>query len=330
VQTINLATALPDITGSLTINGPGANLLTVQRAFNAATEFRIFTIPAGIPQVAISGITISNGNSLVGSEDFGAGISSLSNLNLTNVHTTGNQARIGGGIALQSADGVFTGCTISGNLANAGSGGGIYFEGSGGRTLRVVNSTVSGNSSADQGGGIANIGSVGNSRLEVTNSTIADNAALNGGGISTFTQNGAGNTATTTLRNTIIAGNSPNNLATGTFNGGAAIVSSNGFNLSDNYSGAVTLLASDLTAQPVLGPLAANGGPTPTHALLFGSPALDKGNRSGALSDQRGQVRPFDIASIAPASGGDNSNIGAFEAQSAPLAPLIFANGFEN
>jgi len=52
--------------------------------------------------------------------------------------------------------------------------------------------------------------------LEVTNRTIADNAALNGGGISTFTQNGAGNTATTTLRNTIIAANSPNNLATGT------------------------------------------------------------------------------------------------------------------
>jgi len=92
----------------------------------------------------------------------------------------------------------------------------------------------------------------------------------------------------------------------------------------------VTLLASDLTGQPVLGPLAANGGPTPTHALLFGSPALDKGNRSGALSDQRGRSRPFNIASIAPASGGDNSDIGAFEAQSAPLAPLIFANGFEN
>jgi len=194
--------------------------------------------------------------------------------------------------------------------------------------LRVLNSTISGNTSANEGGGIANLSSDGNSRLEVTNSTVAGNTALNGGGISTFTQNGAGNTATTTLRNTIGAANSPNNLATGTFNGGAAIVSSNGFNLSNTYSGTVTLLASDLTAQPVLGPLAANGGPTPTHALLFGSPALDKGDRSGALSDQRGRSRPFNIASIAPAIGGDNSDIGAFEAQSDP--DVIFSDGFGN
>jgi len=55
---------------------------------------------------------------------------------------------------------------------------------------------------------------------------------------------------------------------------------------------------------------------------------LDKGNRSGALSDQRGRSRPFNIASIAPASGGDNSDIGAFEAQSDP--DVIFSDGFGN
>ena len=84
-----------------------------------------------------------------------------------------------------------------------------------------MGSTVSGNN----GNGIFNFnyGGGGNSRLEVTGSTIANNNAVgNGGDIRTYTQSGAGNTATTTLRNTIIAGNTPNNLATGTVNDGAA------------------------------------------------------------------------------------------------------------
>ncbi len=66
---------------------------------------------------------------------------------------------------------------------------------------------------------------------------------------------------------------------------------------------------------PKLGALAGNGGPTETHALLAGSPAIDKGNNDLA-TDQRGEKRPFDDPSIAPATGGDNSDIGSFEAQS--------------
>ena len=65
---------------------------------------------------------------------------------------------------------------------------------------------------------------------------------------------------------------------------------------------------------PKLGPLADNGGPTNTHALLAGSPAIDKGN-TDLGTDQRGEPRPFDDPSIAPATGGDDSDIGSFEAQ---------------
>ena len=68
---------------------------------------------------------------------------------------------------------------------------------------------------------------------------------------------------------------------------------------------------------PKLGALSNNGGPTNTHALLAGSPAIDKGNTDLA-TDQRGERRPFDDPSIAPATGGDNSDIGSFEAQSVP------------
>ena len=117
-QTINLLTALPDVDNSVTIQGLGANLLTVRRAFNAATNFRIFNIPQGVSNVAISGMTISNGRN----SDFGGGILSLSNLTLTNVHLSGNQSGGGGCVGLGFADGVFTGCTFSDNTATANGG----------------------------------------------------------------------------------------------------------------------------------------------------------------------------------------------------------------
>jgi hypothetical protein len=64
---------------------------------------------------------------------------------------------------------------------------------------------------------------------------------------------------------------------------------------------------------PLLGPLQMNGGPTPTHALLPGSPAIDQGNSFGINTDQRGYPRPYDFPSIPNAPGGDGSDIGAFE-----------------
>jgi hypothetical protein len=68
----------------------------------------------------------------------------------------------------------------------------------------------------------------------------------------------------------------------------------------------------------MLGPLQDNGGPTATQTLLPGSPAIDKGGAAdGVTTDQRGRFRPVDDPSIAPAGGGDNSDIGAFEMQAA-------------
>ena len=64
---------------------------------------------------------------------------------------------------------------------------------------------------------------------------------------------------------------------------------------------------------PRLGPLQNNGGPTDTMALLTNSPALDKGKSFGLRTDQRSVTRPFDDPAIANASGGDGSDIGAFE-----------------
>jgi hypothetical protein len=73
-------------------------------------------------------------------------------------------------------------------------------------------------------------------------------------------------------------------------------------------------------AQLNLGPLADNGGPTPTHALLPGSVAIDKGHASGATADQRGLARPCDLAATPNAAGGDGGDAGAFEVQGACAA----------
>ena len=93
---------------------------------------------------------------------------------------------------------------------------------------------------------------------------------------------------------------------------------SRGYNLigSGNATGAFNQSLQDQvgTTDPKLGALADNGGTTLTHALLASSPAVDKGN-SDLTVDQRGEPRPFDDPNVAPATGGDDSDIGAFEAQ---------------
>ncbi len=64
-----------------------------------------------------------------------------------------------------------------------------------------------------------------------------------------------------------------------------------------------------------------NGGPTFTHALLSGSPAIDKGNSSGFATDQRGFTRPSNFLSVTNAHGGDGADIGAFEVQAPAPTP---------
>ena len=92
---------------------------------------------------------------------------------------------------------------------------------------------------------------------------------------------------------------------------------SNGYNLigSGNANGAFNQTGDQsVESNPGLGHLADNGGPTETHALLAGSPAIDKG-KSLRTTDQRGKPRPFDLANVDNAPGGDGSDIGAFEAE---------------
>jgi CSLREA domain-containing protein len=172
--------------------------------------------------------------------------------------------------------------TVADGTLASGSGGAIINIG----TVMVLNSTFSGNSASLGGGAIDNIGT-----LEVTNSTFSGNSsATNGGGIS----NGDGDTAT--LSNTIMA-NSPS--------GGncAGTITDGGGNLEwpDASCGFATP-----SADPNLGPLQDNGGPTQTHALLAGSAAIDAAvSCPPPTTDQRGVSRPQ----------GSACDIGAYEVE---------------
>src|SRR5262249_10843062 len=135
----------------------------------------------------------------------------------------------------------------------------------------VTNSTVSGNSAAS-GGGIYNASSTGGCALvTVSNSTISGNSAGDGGGIY---NSDAGGVTELNIGNTILmAGSLGENIVN--FGG---TVASLGYNLSsDNAGGVLNGLGDQTNIDPMLGPLQDNGGPTSTHALLPGSPAISAG-----------------------------------------------------
>ncbi len=298
----------------VTITGPGANLLTVQDASNQF-RFTIFTVSAsGSSPATISGLSIAGGRGGVINK-------SGSTLTLLECQIRSNRAPDGGGIGNDGTLNVVS-STVSENYAFhgfvPGKGGGIRNTG----MLAVLKSTISNNTVGGLGGGIYNDGTI-----TINSSTVAGNMAQvdpttsYGGGIFNDTQGTAetsGNpNATVTIRNTIIAINETA-AGAGSGNDGFGPFISQGYNLiGDNTDNTITGIATgnQFNVDPLLGPLQDNGGPTTTRALLSGSPATDKGSSGGNSSDQRGFSRPVDSPVIANASGGDGSDIGAFEDQ---------------
>ncbi|ALF52179.1 hypothetical protein ACX27_03835 [Nostoc piscinale CENA21] len=191
-----------------------------------------------------------------------------------------NSAGLGGGI-LNNGTAFVINSTINNNTA--GIGGGIYNLETG--TLTLVNSTISGNQSYSEGGGIYNSGT-----LTVSNSTIAlnksyydeENTVSSGAGI----YNAA--TGTATIKNSIIAGN--NDGIPGAVN--PDVVGnfiSNGYNLIGNLNGSTGFNSSEQLqvsiSQVIDTILRDNGGPVKTHALVYGSPAINAGNNADVPAD---------------------------------------------
>ncbi len=238
---------------------------------------------------------------------------------------SGNTASAnGGGIYFQYDNGLLIeSSTISDNSTTLSSsfkvfgGGGIYFWGtpaSIGATIR--NCTISGNSAKAAGGGALFYSATGTVRFE--NCTITNNTATSGGGGIARSTTGS---IVISLTNTTAADNfhatSPNILTKGTVTASFSIIGiTNGISTLTASNSLTGTLAAPLDAK--LAPLANFGGPTLTHALLPGSPAINAGSViAGITTDQRGYLRTY---SSAP-------DIGAFEAQPPRVAAIVINDG---
>ena len=320
----------------------------------------------------ITGCTISNNSE--GEGEGGGGVlnengamtitgCTISNNSTSQGLTESSFTSVGGGISNHSGSLIITNSTISGNTCSSGNfdplfpaaatafGGGVDNSGS----LTITNCTISGNSALASGissgdtaygGGISNGGD-----LQITSSTIAYNSAIGddngvGGGINGFEP--------TTTDSSIIALNTATTGGPDYFTNSGTLQST-GYNIIGNNADAV--INSQPTDQigtptapidPLLGPLADNGGPTLTHALQPGSPAINRGDPAAPPQDQRGYSRlgvpdvgAFEFDGVAPAilgnistrafvQTGDNVMIGGFIVEGAqPKRVIIRAIGPE-
>lgn len=262
--------------------------------------------------------TGGNGGNAFGKDCFGA-------------HNAGDGGAARGAAAF--ADGgvmVINTSTFANSTATGGNGG------NGGQTNGGLNCGMHGAGGLAYGGAVTNNNAA---TLSFSHTTIslnraqAGNSGVNQGGANKPIRPAAEGTgggvrvgpAGVTFGNTIIAGNTAANGA-GNISGAPTpgpnvdgAVTSTGHNLLGIATDATGFSGSgDKTgANPQLGGLAGNGGPTETMALLTGSQAIDSGTADGATNDQRGLARTFDDPAVANAVTSDGTDIGAFEAQSA-------------
>ncbi len=221
--TIGLTSAELVIDKTITVSGPGPDMLAVSRTSN--TPFRIFHVTAS-RTVNIEGLAISSGDAQF---DYGGGIlNDQATLTVTNCSVVNNVASGGGGIYNNDGGSLtIVNSIISGNGAGGGqnpSGGGVA-----GGSLTIINSTISGNSAVGafpftfgNGGGISGVGTITNSTIAgnyaggdgggiagevtITNCTISNNGA--GGGTNNFPGAGGGIWGGGTISNCTISGNS--------------------------------------------------------------------------------------------------------------------------
>jgi CSLREA domain-containing protein len=336
--TIMLTSVLPDLDSDMSISGLGAKRLTVKRG--GGGHFRIFNINSGAT-VSVVGLTISGGWA-----HEGGGIRNTGTLSITGSIIRDNLTENGP-----------QGFCSPANL-NGGDGGGIY---NGGYLMIesssfIGNSTGRGGPGNDQGsctwepGRGGNGGAISNhsGTLIIRNSTFSGNQTGNGGDPTETSQGGDGgavyNTGSLSISHTTVNVNTVGNggrgsvanasNAPGSFGLSNSIVAntigqndiygnvfSGDYNLVEDPGGILPGAHNITGLDPMLGPLADNGGPTITHALICGSPAIDAGVADALATDQRGAgfARTFDDPAMANAVDGDGTDIGAFEVQ----APLV-------
>jgi hypothetical protein len=300
-----------------------------------------------------SSLTVSNStialNTAAGG--FGGGVfNSGGNLIVSNSTLSDNTSFNGGGI-LNTGTGTVSNSTISGNDAN-NKGGGIFNDT--GSSLTLINSTLSSNTANSNGGGIFN-----GATLTVFNSTLSDNTANFGAGIfndsnstsnisnSTFSANkaitiggGIFNQSTNgivTLTNSTLSGNSARGISDGggiynsaTLNIANTIIANS--TIGGDYAGSGTIgtntnnivedgsLSGATAVDPLLGPLANNGGPTFTIALTSATPSSVTTGGDSTISDAA-PINALDQRGFARSA--TTPSVGSYEYYAAPTITSI-------
>jgi predicted outer membrane repeat protein len=290
---------------------------------------------SGDDALTLTRVNVTNSTSATEGGGISTGFNGL--LFLESCNITGNTGTTGGGIYFPyNGRFVINNSTISNNTANGTSlvgGGGLYFFGIfKGGSSQINNTTISGNTADGGKAGTQSSGGGGiclyqvSGTLDINNCTITNNTINGilgdtaGGGISAHL-NFTGDPGVINLRSSIVAGNnSPGGIYPDFFTDlNHTVISSNGAYATNPLgNGAQSFIGSfDNTAfNPALelGPLANNGGPTQTHALLAGSFAIDAGfNAAPGGTDGRG---PTYTRKVGPAV-----DVGAFEFNSVPGIP---------
>ena len=263
-----------------------------------------------------AGSVSANASAISGNTAYnGGGIFVKGNLTLTGSTVSANYAYLGGGLFARGGTVEVVSSTISGNHVGFNVAGLLAspLPQSAGDSARIIDSTISGNVS-DYSRGNAVGGAFLYMSTTISNSTVAFNKQTTGacGLFVGNGNNGAGSTVD--LESSILADNVPGTGAACDFATHPQVSVSGAKNLIRATNVVVPL--DTITTDPLLLPLADNGGPTKTHALTPGSPAIDAGNNLlGLPFDQRGNgyARMFGAA----------ADIGAFEVQQASSAPGV-------
>jgi hypothetical protein len=250
-------------------------------------------------------IAISSAEASAGGGTFSRGVTTVqSTIDGNSATAIAPHFGSGGGIFSATGSVMIGTSTISNNVASKEAGLAAHDS----VTMSIANSTISGNAASYGCGGVY----ASSATVSIASSTIAFNAALYNGGLQL-------ENAHADLQSAILAENFANGQPSDIEAYHASTLDG-----ADNIIRAshAALPPDTISADPMLLPLANNGGPTRTHALMFESPAIDAGNNAAsATSDQRGQ--PY--ARVV----GAGPDIGAFERQSALDGDFIFASGFD-
>jgi parallel beta-helix repeat protein len=344
------------VTGSVTVQGPGAERLTI----SGRNAVRVFSLGSG-GTATLAALTVAAGKASLGS-----GLDNQGTVTLNNCILKASSASAGGALANDHGTATLNSCTISGNTGSTG--GGLYNDGG---TLTLTDCTVSGNS-ATNGGGLYNLGGT----ATITGSTFSSNSANSGGAL--FTSAGsvsvrddtlASNTAglsggaieaqggVNVISCTLSANQAPHGGGIDNAQGVPAVAIGNSIiagnaGISPDVNNAVTSLGNNLVGRidgssgwvpsdligrdPLLALLGSYGGPTKTMPLLPGSPAIDAGASGAGIptTDQRGKGRigPTDIGAVesqgyrlTPATGSTPQSVVVATSFANPLALTVVA-----